>query len=286
MSQNHRVTFSADGGERETVVIKLASDDATSRATGVGMGAYFREIAFYRNLAGRIGGPLPTCHLAEYDPAEGWFTLVLRGRRRRDARATRSPAARSTRRGLALTELARIHAPVLGDLALGTSDWLNQPNPLNGQLLTALLPGFLERYADRIAPEHAEVCKRFVPVVDAWAADARPPLGLVHGDYRLDNLLFGERHVQGRGLADRHLGPGDGRRRLLHRRRAADRRPARPRGGARPRLPRRTARARRRGLLLGAVLGGVPPRDVPRDPHDGRGVDGRACGPTAATTCS
>ena len=27
--------------------------------------------------------------------------------------------------------------------------------------------------------------------LDAWIADRRPPLGLVHGDYRLDNMLFG-----------------------------------------------------------------------------------------------
>ena len=81
MSQNHRITYVGEGGGREgepaTVVVKLASDDPTSRATGVGLGAYLREITFYRELAGRIGGPLAACHLAEYDDAEGWFTLLL-----------------------------------------------------------------------------------------------------------------------------------------------------------------------------------------------------------------
>ncbi len=173
------------------MVVKLASDDDTSRATGVGMGAYLREIAFYRNLADRIRGPLPECHLAEYDPAEGWFTLVLEdiaGARVGDQIAGCSvDEAR-----VALRELARLQAPVMGDLALGSADWLNQPNPLTQPLLTQLLPAFLERYRDRIEPEHAEVCERFVPCIDAWAADVRPPLGLVHGDYRLDNLLFGD----------------------------------------------------------------------------------------------
>lgn len=194
MSQNHRVVFTADGereGEAESVVIKLASDDPTSRATGVGMGAYFREIAFYRNLADRIGGPLPQCYLAEYDPGEGWFTLVLEdieGATQGDQIA----GCGVDEARLALRELARVHAPVMGDLVLSTADYLNQPNPLNQEVLTALLPAFLERYSDRIAPEHAEVCERFVAVSDAWAAEQRPPLGLVHGDYRLDNLLFGD----------------------------------------------------------------------------------------------
>jgi len=156
----------------------------------VGLGAYFREIAFYRNLAQRIGGPLARCHAAEYDAAEGWFTLVLEDIA--DAYQGDQIAGCGVEEArVALRGLARIHAPVLGDMSLGAADYLNLPSPLDQMLLTQLLGGFLERYQGRIAPEHATLCERFVPRIDAWAADRRPPLGLVHGDYRLDNLLFG-----------------------------------------------------------------------------------------------
>ena len=37
---------------------------------------------------------------------------------------------------------------------------------------------------------HQDVCRRFIESLDGWLADRRPPLGLVHGDYRLDNMLF------------------------------------------------------------------------------------------------
>ncbi len=190
MSQSIRLTFAENDGPAETVVVKLASDDPTSRATGVGMGAYSREVSLYRNLAPRLGSALPHCHVAEYDEAEGWFTIVLEdivGAVQGDQIAGCSvDEAR-----LALRELARVHAPVLGDLALSTSPWLNVPSPLTQELLVALLPSFLERYADRIAPEHVEVCERFVPSAEGWGSAAVPPLGLVHGDYRLDNLLYG-----------------------------------------------------------------------------------------------
>ncbi|HEY3189940.1 MAG TPA: phosphotransferase, partial [Solirubrobacteraceae bacterium] len=83
-------------------------------------------------------------------------------------------------------------APVFGDPALGATAWLNGPSPLNQALLAQLLPAFLERYGDRVAPEHRAVCERLIASLDGWLADRRPPLGLVHGDYRLDNLLFGE----------------------------------------------------------------------------------------------
>jgi len=191
MSQNHRVTFTDNGGEPETVVIKLASADPTSRATGVGMGAYSREVSFYRRLAERLGAPIPSCHHAAYDEVDGWFTLVLddvAGAHQGDQIAGCTLDEART----AVATLARIQAPVLGDLHVGSSDYLNQPNPLNQQLMTAVLPGFLERYEGRLAPEHIEVIERFAEVMDAWEADRRPPLGLVHGDYRLDNLLFSD----------------------------------------------------------------------------------------------
>jgi len=191
MSQNHRIRYSDEDGVLRTIVVKLASDDPTSRATGVGLGAYLREITFYRELAGRIGGPIAACHLAEYDAAEGWFTLLLAD----VAPATQGDQIRGCRvdeARTAMLALAQIHAPVLGDLALGSAPWLNQPNPLNQALLGAVFDGFLERYGERVAPDHVKVCERLIPSVDGWFEDSRPPLGLVHGDYRLDNMLFGE----------------------------------------------------------------------------------------------
>ncbi len=53
-----------------------------------------------------------------------------------------------------------------------------------------MLPAFVDRYGDQLADEHVEVCRQYVPAADAHAADRRAPLGLVHGDFRLDNLLF------------------------------------------------------------------------------------------------
>ncbi len=194
MSQSHRVRFREAGGEDESVVVKLASDDPASRATGVGMGAYRREVAFYSELAGGLGGPLAHCHDAVYDEAEGWFTLVLEDVR--DAtQGDQIAGCDATRAELALGALASIQAPVMGHDSVGASAYLNLPNPLDQALLMQLLPAFLERYGERVSDEHAALCRRFVASLDGWAVDRRPPLGLVHGDYRLDNLLFGEETV-------------------------------------------------------------------------------------------
>ncbi len=193
MSESRRVSIDyapGPSGGPATVLLKTASADEHSRATGVGLGAYEREVRFYRELAPRVGGPLPECHLALIDPEEGWFTLVLE-----DV----APAVQGDQIAgcgveharLAIQELARLHAPVFADPQLGATPWLNQESPLGQALLTQLLEAFLERYGERVSPEHQAVCRRFVPSLDGWVADRRAPLGLVHGDYRLDNMLFG-----------------------------------------------------------------------------------------------
>src|SRR5207249_10837922 len=93
---------------------------------------------------------------------------------------------------LAMRELAHIHAPVWDDRELAAADWLNQPSMIDDAALSQLVAGFLERYKERIAPEHRGVVERFVGRLDGWMADRRRPFSIVHGDYRLDNLLFGK----------------------------------------------------------------------------------------------
>jgi Ecdysteroid kinase-like family len=193
MSDTQRVSVvyasGADAGP-STVVLKTASADEKSRATGVGLGVYEREIRFYQELAPRIGGPLPQCHMAAMDAGEGWFTLVLE-----DV----APAAQGDQiagcgieqAGLAIRELARLHAPLFADPHLAATPWLNQQGILTQATMAQLLAAFLERYGERVEPGHREVCERFVAALDAWNDERPAPLGLVHGDYRLDNLLFG-----------------------------------------------------------------------------------------------
>jgi hypothetical protein len=192
MSESHRVHLSyADGEGPPTAVLKLAAADTASRATGIGLGIYAREVRFYDEVAPSIGGPLPGCWVARFEESEGWFTLLLE-----DA-ADATPGDQIAGCGveqarLAMSALAQLHAPVLGDETLAGSDWLNRPAPINQALVAQLLPGFMERYGERVSAEHRALCERFVARLDPWLADRRGPQGLVHGDFRLDNLLFGK----------------------------------------------------------------------------------------------
>ena len=198
MSESRRVRIryaDADAAGPASVVLKTASADENSRAAGVGLGVYEREIRFYRELAPRIGGPLAECRVAVIDPSEGWFTLLLEDLAPAQ-QGDQIAGCNLEQARLAMRELAALHAPVFADPQLGATPWLNQETPLNQALMSQLLPAFLERYGERVAPEHQEVCRRFTASLDGWGADRRPPLGLVHGDYRLDNMLFSEPGAQ------------------------------------------------------------------------------------------
>jgi aminoglycoside phosphotransferase (APT) family kinase protein len=90
--------------------------------------------------------------------------------------------------------MAGLHAPCWESPDLAALEWLNRATPESDALLmalvTGLLPGFLERYADTLAPEHRDLCQLFVAHIGDWLALRTGPNTVSHGDFRLDNLLF------------------------------------------------------------------------------------------------
>jgi hypothetical protein len=198
MSECYRVALSYATGQQgpASVVLKVAATDPVSRGTGHALGLYEREVRFYSEVAPglgeRSGGPIARCYDTAYEPETGFFTLLLddaapaevgdeiRGATIADAK-------------LALTQLGRLHAPLIGSEALADAEWLNRETPVNQELITALYAGFADRYADEITGDQREVCERLVASFDAYVAqEADRVKGLVHGDYRLDNMLFGQ----------------------------------------------------------------------------------------------
>lgn len=197
MSECYRVNLSyADGADTgpASVVLKVAATDANSRQTGLALGLYEREVRFYTDIAPGLPGPVAPCYHAAYDTDSGAFDLLL-GDAAPAVVGDEIRGATVEQATLALAELGRVHGPLLGDAMLADADWLNREAPMNQALIGQLWAGFADRYGDAIAPEHRVVCERLVGAFDAYlAAEAAAgrPHGLVHGDYRLDNMLFGQ----------------------------------------------------------------------------------------------
>jgi hypothetical protein len=184
-----------DDGVPRSLVGKFPSDDPTSRQTGVQLRNYRKEVSFYRELQSRVRIRTPRCYFAEIigDGPEHMLLLEdLAPARQGDQLAgCSSEVARA-----AVLELVGLHAPSWCDASLRGIEWLGEPNDLMVQIGRALyraqLPGFLERFAKRLEPDEASIIER--------VADSNGPpfellsdvFGLVHVDYRLDNLMIDE----------------------------------------------------------------------------------------------
>jgi hypothetical protein len=193
MADTTRFTLTLDGPGPASVVGKFASADDQSRGTGLALRAYEIEVRFYREVAARVGARLPTTYLAQVEPDTGWFTLLMEdiaGAAQGDQIAACGPDVAAA----VLEEMAGLHAPCWEAPDLAGLEWLNRATPESDDFLAALvpslLPGFLERYADELAPEHQDVCRLFVEHLPAYLQLRGGPRTATHGDFRLDNLLF------------------------------------------------------------------------------------------------
>ena len=192
------LTYDPPGAGPDSVIGKFASADDQSRGTGLALRAYEIEVRFYLEVAGRVGARVPTCYFAAVEPDTGWFSLILEdiaGASQGDQIAACGPDVAAA----VLEEMAGLHAPCWEAPELAALDWLNRNSDEADQFLAALvetlLPGFLERYDDQLAPEHAALCRLFVEHLPEWSRSLDGPRTASHGDFRLDNLLFqpGER---------------------------------------------------------------------------------------------
>ncbi len=195
MADTTRFTLNLDeaGAGPASVVGKFASADDQSRGTGLALRAYEIEVRFYREVAARVGARVPATYLAEVEPDTGWFTLLMEdiaGAAQGDQIEACGPDVAAA----VLEEMAGLHAPCWEAPALEGLEWLNRSTPESDvflpALVSSLLPGFLERYADELAPEHQEVCRLFAAHLPAYLELRGGPRTASHGDFRLDNLLF------------------------------------------------------------------------------------------------
>ncbi len=193
---NVRVTLErADPSLARSVVIKLPSTDATSRATGIALRNYEREVCFYRDLARTVDIRVPLCHHGEWDPATGDFVLVLEDMTPAET-GDQVAGCDVGRAAAAVAELARLHGPRWDDPSLSAVEWLGRwTGPEDTQQLKTIwdmvLPGFVATYARHLDSEAHELIEWFSSALPAWVEGREGPLAVTHGDYRLDNLLFG-----------------------------------------------------------------------------------------------
>lgn len=173
-----------------TVVAKCPSHDDASRHIAKLTGTYVKEVSWYRELAAGSGVAAPVCHHAEIAGDDVDFILIL---------SDLAPARQGDQlAGLGLAGLvpcidaaAGLHALLWNDPRLDALPWLARDN---GDVIRALFPqlyaGFRDRYAERLDPEVLDLGAGIIHRLDAYLSRQTAARTIVHGDLRIDNILF------------------------------------------------------------------------------------------------
>jgi len=202
-SRRLRLTYSGQCDLPETLIAKFPSDDPKSRATGKATRCYEVEASFYRDLRDALDVGAPHCYHVERNEETDEFLLLLED----FAPCTQGDQIKGCTPAEAeacVDELVKLHGPLWNSPFLSTLPWLNRSSNKDRSgsqaLMQQVFPGFLSRYADRLDPAARSVGEEFVRDSGDYFSRELPHRTVVHGDFRLDNLLF-------RG-ADSASGPG------------------------------------------------------------------------------
>jgi hypothetical protein len=175
-----------------SVIAKCPSRDEASRQVAGLLRLYAVELGWYRDLSGDVEIRCPAVYHARIADNGIDFVLLLE-----DC----APAAQGDQlRGgdlqqieAAVLESAALHAPFWGRAEALDWPWLRFGEQTAATFragLPALYQGFRERYAARLPAEILAMGEEFVARFARYSAYQPAAPTLVHGDYRVDNLLF------------------------------------------------------------------------------------------------
>lgn len=194
-----RLSLSYEGdaaGMPASMVAKVPSPDPGSRQVGNLYGLYESEVRFYNEFAGASGPDVPKCYFAAYDRDAGQSLVLIEdldGLGRFGDQVTGSTPEDAH---LAVRWLARFHARWWQHPRLEATPWMATADGLvRNAMLTAYeacWPLYEERFGHVLTPgikaAGATLHRRILAQLDRCAAY---PLTIVHGDFRRDNMFFG-----------------------------------------------------------------------------------------------
>ena len=172
-----------------SLVGKFPSEDAISRATGVGLGLYRKEVGFYRTLAPRLSISTPRCYFAQIEDRGPEFALILEDMAPAipgDQIAGCSPEVARA----AVLQLVGLHAPTWNDASLRELDWVVESSGGTRALYAQCFPGFVARYGKALEADLIDILGRVADSNGPPFVYPDDPFSIVHIDYRLDNLLI------------------------------------------------------------------------------------------------
>lgn len=177
----------------QVLVAKIPSPDAESREAARMHLTYHKEVGFYLDLADLVDVPHPRSLYSAIDDESGDFTLLME---RAVGEVGDQLAGCSVDDAEAMVDAAvGLHAPTWGKVEVfANTSWLPMPDPAGVSqrqaIFSMLLPGFIDRFQHRLAADVLDAARWLGEHLSTLMLTSKLPLCVVHGDFRLDNMLF------------------------------------------------------------------------------------------------
>jgi Ser/Thr protein kinase RdoA (MazF antagonist) len=174
-----------------TIVAKLAEGEEEARRRVVL--AHRSEVGFYTRLAGRMELATPRCFYGSITDDGSSFTLLL------EDLAPRRPGRQVEGCGpeqamLAVRAVAALHAASWRDPSSLELDFVipltRERAEFLGGLVRTSTERFVERYGDRLGAQDPATLVAVAEAIVDWQLSRPQRFSLIHGDFRLDNLMF------------------------------------------------------------------------------------------------
>jgi Phosphotransferase enzyme family len=189
-----KLTYSGGPAGPASVIVKQSSTDQGSRQMGAGLGMYRAEIKFYEDVSPRVDLAAPVRYWSRLEEETGRFTLVIEDLSDTADVGDMLAGASAEQTRLALAEAARLQAPLWSDPWILEQDWLTDRTASNMLFggVPQLIDPFVARFGDHLEADQLDLIAR-IGARSAECVDIiwKPPFVIGHGDYRLDNMIFG-----------------------------------------------------------------------------------------------
>lgn len=186
----YRLTLTGEGLPG-TILAKLPAPDPGTRDLLASV--YRSELRFYDLLAPTVAVRVPEIYHGEMAADSGDFVLLMEDLAPREQGDQLAGCSRAQAQD-AVVNLAGLHGPRWCDPTLLDVEGLQINGPEDASVMAELYgPAteiFVDALGDLLTPEDVATLREVVTVIERWALARAERFGLVHGDYRLDNLMF------------------------------------------------------------------------------------------------
>jgi hypothetical protein len=184
-------------GAPDSLIGKFPAAFQENREVAMFFRFYEREVNFYEQIAKRVSMRVPRCYFSAFEPATGDYALLLEDMAPAIVGDQLAGCA-GERAELCIKELAQFHAMWWDSPELAKFDWM--PSLDADWYRQAVVKGYSDAwgpfdqyFGEKLTPRIRSVAKEFVDHIDPFMTYlASPPITIVHADYRLDNLFFGD----------------------------------------------------------------------------------------------